>query len=209
MTAEGPNLEPVGQPNPREVALVLARFGQTLGLLGRAAEQRRPQARPLEHERDRGPEGPSPYDACPTWLSYATRYSGEGLQPLRDLVVRSVAALGRRQPAALRGDRAALDAVGRRDLQIHRRALELLASIGHLLEHLVRKLVDLSRAHVAPHQGELERNLLLQADVVRRVVARGVPRGEDARELVERVLAVGFRIRPVAVADEDVDRRVQ
>ena len=40
--AERTHLEPVGEPNPGEVALVLARLGQTLRLLRGAAQQGRP-----------------------------------------------------------------------------------------------------------------------------------------------------------------------
>src|SRR5207253_2197340 len=113
---------------------------------------------------------------------------------------------GGRQASALRGDGPALDAVRRRDLEVDGPALESLAPVRvQLLEHVVRELVDLRRAHVAPHERELERDLVLDSDVVRGVVARRVPGGEDARELVERVLAVGLRVRLVPVADEDVD----
>src|SRR5437660_550823 len=110
---------------------------------------------------------------CPTRRAMAGGYPG-GSPELCDLVVRAVAALGRSQAPALGGDRPALHAVGRRDLDVHRPAGQDLAAVAvllQLLEHLVGQLVDLRRAHVAPHQSQLERHLLLDADVVRRVVA--------------------------------------
>ena len=58
--AERPNLEPVGQPDAGQVALVLVRGGKPLGLLRRAAQERGAQARALEHERDRRAEGSGP-----------------------------------------------------------------------------------------------------------------------------------------------------
>src|SRR5687768_9237848 len=65
---------------------------------------------------------------------------------LRLLVVRAVPALGRCQPATLRGDRPALHAVGRRDLKLDlARAVDSPVLLG-LLERLLRHLVDLGRA---------------------------------------------------------------
>ena len=65
-------------------------------------------------------------------------------------------------------------------------------------------LVDLRRAHARPQLGELARHLGLHADVVRLVVARAVAREEHRRELVERELAVGRRIRRRAVGAEEL-----
>src|SRR3954453_3312801 len=82
---------------------------------------------------------------------------------LGHLVIRPVATLRRRQAPALRGDRAALHAVRRRDLHLDDRALQLVdlaVPVGHPLLDLLRELVDLSRAHVVPHRRYLERHLL-------------------------------------------------
>src|ERR671915_826493 len=102
-----------------------------------------------------------------------------------DLVDRSVAALGRRQAPALGGDRAALDAVRWVDDQV---------DVRRVLGRVLGQLVDAGRAHPRPRLGQLARDALLDADVAGRVVARRVARRKDARELVERVLAVGLRI---------------
>src|SRR5438105_12330792 len=77
------------------------------------------------------------------------------------LIERAVAALGRRQPAALRRDRSALDAVGVVDDHVH------LAVLGRILWNLVYA----RRTHPAPRLGDLPRNVLLDADVVGSVVA--------------------------------------
>src|SRR5215210_5689261 len=97
------------------------------------------------------------------------------------LVVRSVAALGGRQAAALRGDRPALHAVRRRHLQVHLAlAVQLAVALGrHLLELLLGHLVDRRGTHVLPHQRHVERHLLLDADVVGSIVAGGVSRREQ------------------------------
>src|SRR5215217_2708178 len=115
---------------------------------------------------------------------------------LRNLVVRPVAALGWRQAAALRRDGSALHAVRGGDLELHLAlAVELAVAVRlRGLELLVGHLVDLRRAHVLPHQGDLERNLVLDAYVVRRVVAGRVACGEHRRELVEGDLAVRLRV---------------
>src|SRR3954447_18289011 len=92
---------------------------------------------------------------------------------LRNLVVRAVATLGRRQAPTLGGDGAALHAVRRRDLHLDQRALQLVDGpvvLGHLLLDVLGQLVNLRRAHVVPHRGDLERDLLLELDVVRSVV---------------------------------------
>src|SRR5689334_20526745 len=106
------------------------------------------------------------------------------------LVNGTVAALGRGQAPALGGDRAALHAVGGVDDQV-----------DHALRgRVLRDLVDAGRAHPGPALGHLARDALLDADVRRGVVAGRVAGEEDARELVERVLAVRLRIALVPVA---------
>src|SRR5215204_7598634 len=85
--------------------------------------------------------------------------------PLRQLIIRAVAALGRRQAAALCGDGSALHAVRRGDLELHLVLAVRLAVLGRGLELVVRHLVNLSRAHVLPHERDLERHLVLDADV--------------------------------------------
>src|SRR4029077_1094234 len=102
---------------------------------------------------------------------------------LRVRVLGPGAALGRRQAAALRGDRTALDAVRRREIDRD----SAVAADGS-------DLVDLRGAHVHPELSDVARNLALEADVIRLVVARLVPRQEDGRELVERELPVRARI---------------
>src|SRR4051812_24929466 len=122
----------------------------------------------------------------PTGACAARRRSG-------DLVQRAVAALGRRQPATLRRDRPTLHAVGVVDDHVDVAGLR----------RVLRDLVDPGGTHPTPRLRDLARDVLLDADVVGRVVARGVAGDEDRRELVERVLAVGLRILLVGVADED------
>src|SRR5919109_4840964 len=108
----------------------------------------------------------------------------------------AVPTLGRRQASALRGDRAALDAVGGSDLDsddIAGRAL------------FTRDLVDLGRTHAHPRLRELPSHLVVDADVARSIVA-GLVSGEiDARELVEEELPVRLRVGAVTVTDEDRD----
>src|SRR5436190_17061161 len=111
---------------------------------------------------------------------------------LGDLVQRAVAALRRREAPALGGDRPALHAVGRVHDQVHRPGLR----------RVLGNLVDAGRTHPLPRLGDLARYALLDPDVRRRVVARRVAGQEDARQLVERVLAVRLRIALVAVAYE-------
>src|SRR3954468_24468115 len=89
-----------------------------------------------------------------------------------DLIIRPVAALGWRQAAALRGDGAALHAVRWRDLDVDALALEVVRQAAAVLLQavldLVRERVDLCRAHVLPHDGQLDWHVLLNADVVGR-----------------------------------------
>src|SRR5687768_12972560 len=106
-------------------------------------------------------------------------------EPSGGLVVGAVATLGRGQAAALGGYRTALHAVGWRHLK-RDLALAVQSAVDpRRLELLLRHLVDGGRAHVLPHQRQLERHLLLEADVVRGIVTRGIAREEDRRELVE------------------------
>src|SRR3954453_3220907 len=114
------------------------------------------------------------------------------------LVNGAVAALGRRQPAALGGDRAALDAIGRVDDEVDH----------PVRRRVLRDLVDPRRAHPGPALGHLARHPLLDADVRGRVVAGRVPGEEDARQLVERVRAGGLRIALVALAQRQRRLRV-
>src|SRR5687767_3163830 len=96
---------------------------------------------------------------------------------LRLLVVRAFAALGRREAAALGGDRPTLHAVRGRYLEVDDLlGVELAVALLQLLEDLLGHLVHLRRAHLLPHERELERHLALDADVRRRVVAGLVAR---------------------------------
>src|SRR5579864_3110814 len=104
-------------------------------------------------------------------------------------VLRPGAALGRRQAAALRGDRAALHAVRRCEID----GDGPVAADGSDLVHL-------RGAHVHPQLRDVARNLALETDVIRLVVSRLIPRQEDGRELVEGELSVRARIRRRAPA---------
>jgi hypothetical protein len=97
------------------------------------------------------------------------------------------------QPAALGGDRAALDAVRRGDLDLH-----------IAVTCLVADLVDLRRAHSRPELGDLRRNVVAYAQVVGRVVTCLVAAEEDRRELVEGELAVGNRVALRAVGTDQL-----
>src|SRR4051794_23897978 len=121
-------------------------------------------------------------------MSGGSRREQQRASESRKCVFGAAAAFRRRQAAAFRGDRAALDAVRRGELDLDRSLAVLLAD-----------LVDLRGAEVHPHLRQLARDLRLDADVVRLVVARSVARREDARELVEGDLPVGRRIRLRAV----------
>src|SRR4051812_4542953 len=79
---------------------------------------------------------------------------------LGERVLRAAAALGRRQPSALGGDRAALHAVRRGDVDGDRSVAAFAAD-----------LVDLRRTEGNPHFGDVLRDLALELDVVRLVVA--------------------------------------
>src|SRR6185312_16463133 len=94
----------------------------------------------------------------------------------------AAAALGRSQPAALGGDRAALDTVRRGELDV-----------DHVAAHILQ-LVDAGGAHRHPGRADLAGDAGADADVVRAVVATPVPREEDARELVEREPAIRLRV---------------
>jgi hypothetical protein len=52
LSPEAVHPEVARQLDTRQVALVLTRAGELLGLLGRPAQQRRPDARPLEQDGD-------------------------------------------------------------------------------------------------------------------------------------------------------------
>src|SRR5204862_7812879 len=106
---------------------------------------------------------------------------------LGNRVLRARPALRRGEPAALGGDRAALDAVGRRDIHA-----------------VARRLIDLRGTHALPHPRELRRHVTPDDDVVRLVVAGLVPRREDRRELVEGELAVGRRVALRAVGPNEL-----
>ena len=73
---------------------------------------------------------------------------------------------------------------------------------------VVADLVDLRRAHPGPHLGHVARNVALDPDVVRLVVARAVAGGEHRRELVEGQRAVGRRVARRAVRAQERRRRV-
>src|SRR5918912_452244 len=85
---------------------------------------------------------------------------------LRQRVLRPRAALRWGEAAALRADRAALDAVRRRDLDVD-------------LAVPVPDLVHLRRAHAGPQLAEVARHVALDPDVARLVVAGAVPRQVD------------------------------
>src|SRR5215218_1667976 len=103
---------------------------------------------------------------------------------LRLLVQRTIPTLWCGEAPALGRDRAALHAVGVVDDHVD------VARLGRV----VGDLVHAGRAHPLPGLGDLARHVLLDPDVVRGVVARGVAGDEDARQLVEDVLAVGLRV---------------
>jgi hypothetical protein len=62
--AEGPDLQPVGQADALEVALVLTRLPQTLSLFLCPAQQGGADPRALEDERDGRAEGTRANDRC-------------------------------------------------------------------------------------------------------------------------------------------------
>jgi hypothetical protein len=62
MGAEGAHLEVAREIDARQVALVLLRACELLGLPGGPAQQRGPDARPLEQDRDGGAKRPGPDD---------------------------------------------------------------------------------------------------------------------------------------------------
>src|SRR3954452_9659042 len=97
-----------------------------------------------------------------------------GGSTLRVLVHRPVAALERREPPALGGDGAALDAVGGVDDEVDE----------PVLWRVFGDLVDLRGAHALPRLGHRVGHAALDPDVARRVVARRVAGQKDARELV-------------------------
>ena len=129
--------------------------------------------------RRRVPRGPRPVAATVTRRALPSYVS---------CVLGAAAAFGRGQAAALGGDGAALDAVRRGELHL-----------DGAVAVRVADLVDLRRAHVRPQLRQLARDLRLDADVIRLVVARAVARREDARQLVEGQLPVRRRIRLRAV----------
>src|SRR5262249_54752921 len=93
------------------------------------------------------------------------------------LVERTVAALGRGQPPALGGDRAALHTVRVVDDHVY------VAVLGGVLGDLIHP----GGAHPAPRFGDLPRHVFLNPDVVWRVVACRVAGDEYRGELVEGV----------------------
>jgi hypothetical protein len=70
-SAEGPDLESIRQPDPRQVALVLARRLEAFGLLRCAAKQRGAESGPIEQERDGRAERARPDDRRTTRLMSA------------------------------------------------------------------------------------------------------------------------------------------
>jgi hypothetical protein len=68
MSAERVHAQVTRELDAGQVALVVARTGQLIGLLGRTAEQHRPDAGPLEQHRHRGAEGPGPDDGGAAWM---------------------------------------------------------------------------------------------------------------------------------------------
>ena len=159
---------------------------------------------PLQAVHDPVAERPRPADVVVPALRQpplrrAADRDGRGLESRARLgkrVLGAGAALGRGQPAALGGDRAALDAVRRVHLDVH-----------HPVAVGGAGLVDLRGAHVYPCIGQVFRDSALDPDVVRLVVARPVAREENGRELVERQLPVGRRIARRAVGADQRPRR--
>src|SRR5579871_2937026 len=98
---------------------------------------------------------------------------------LGERVLGAAAAFRWGEAAAFGGDGAALDAVRRGEFHLDGAVSVCLADF-----------VDMRRAHARPHLRELSRDPRLDAEVVRLVVARSVPRREHARQLVEHQLPV-------------------
>src|SRR4051812_23898222 len=98
---------------------------------------------------------------------------------LRERVLGAAAALRRRQPPTFCGDRTALHAIRRCDLDRDRAVAALDADLVHL-----------GGTQVDPHLCDILRNTAFDADVIRLVVACLVPGCEHGRQLVERQLAV-------------------
>ena len=84
------------------------------------------------------------FDSHPSVEQRIAMARGLGGPPLGQRVLGAGAALGRGQPAALRGDRAALDAVGRVHLDVDEPVARVAAELVHLC-----------RAHVHPGLGEV------------------------------------------------------
>ncbi len=66
--AEGAHPQVARKLHAGQVALVLARAGQLLGLLRSAAQERRADAGALEQHGDRGAERPGPDDGGAAWM---------------------------------------------------------------------------------------------------------------------------------------------
>src|ERR1041384_2092897 len=98
--------------------------------------------------------------AWPSWRREGAIAPGR-YRALGVLVQRAVAALGRRETAALGGDRSALDAV---------RVVDDHVDVA-LLGRVVGDLVHAGRAHPLPGLRHLAGDVGLDPDVVRRVVA--------------------------------------
>src|SRR5438874_4203273 len=146
-----------------------------------------------QREHERNGEDEQRYDTCDAHTG-PTPYPAERFPTyLGVLVLGPGAALGRSQAPALRGDRAALDAVRRGHLH---------ADVPVALR--LADLVHLRRAHPLPELAECARDARLDPDVARLVVARLVPRREDRRELVEDELPVGRRIPHGALGLEEL-----
>ena len=186
------------RPGEREFVRVIVELGRVLGLtvaaegvetegqlaLLQRARRRRRAGQPHGRRGSSGGDRASPAPAAGerrglTW---------SGVSGQRVLGPR--AALGRREAAALRRDRPALDAVGRRHLELDEAVLAFCSD-----------LVDLRGAEVGPGGGELAGHPALDAQMVGLVVAATVAAGEDRRELVERQLSVALAVRPAAVGE--------
>jgi hypothetical protein len=68
MTSERADGQVTRKLDAGQVALVVARTGQLLGLPRRAAQEHRPDSGPLEQHRHGGAEGPGPDDGGAAWM---------------------------------------------------------------------------------------------------------------------------------------------
>ena len=68
LAAKGAHPQVAREVHARQIALVLARAGQLLGLRRRAAQKRRANTGTLEQHGNRGAERPGPYDGGAAWM---------------------------------------------------------------------------------------------------------------------------------------------